>query len=163
VNTYQGFVREALEKPTIEQVIQSSLRGAVNFLSTQGNPKGCLSIQGALAVGEEADPIKRWLIRGRKNGESVVRKRFEKAKKAGELGAKVDSAALARNFAALLQGLCVQAVSGARPGSTLAGCGKTPSNAFVERVMANRGRGMVSGLRLEGSSDQDDAHYEDPA
>jgi hypothetical protein len=27
----------------------------------------------------------------------------------------------------------------------------------------NRGRGMVSGLVPGGSSDQDDAHYEDPA
>ena len=110
-NTYQGFMREALEKPTVRQVIESALRGTVDFLSTPGNPKGCLSIQGALAVGDEAGPIKKWLIQARKHGESVARERFEKAK--GELGTNADPAALASYFATLLQGLCVQAAGGA--------------------------------------------------
>src|ERR1700719_467466 len=44
-NTYQGFMREALAKPTLRQMIESTLRGTVDFLSTPGNPKGCLSIQ----------------------------------------------------------------------------------------------------------------------
>jgi len=110
-NTYQGFMREALEKPTLRQMIESTLRGTVDFLSTPGNPKGCLSIQGALAVGDEAGPIKKWLIQARKHGESVARERFEKAK--GELGTNADPAALASYFATLLQGLCVQAAGGA--------------------------------------------------
>jgi AcrR family transcriptional regulator len=113
VNTYQGFMREALQKPTVQQIIEASLRGTVDFLSTAGYPKGCLSIQGALAVGDEADSIKQWLIQGRKHGESLVRKRFEKAKKIGELGADVDTGALTRYVGVLLQGLCVQAASGA--------------------------------------------------
>jgi AcrR family transcriptional regulator len=112
-NTYQGFMREALEKRTVRQVIESTLRGTVDFLSTPGNPKGCLSIQGALAVGDEAGPIKKWLIHARKHGESVARERFEKAKKSGELGANTDPAAVASYFATLLQGLCVQAAGGA--------------------------------------------------
>src|SRR6202044_3778124 len=45
MTTYQGFMREALGKPTMRQVIESCLRGTVDFLSTPGNPKGCLSIQ----------------------------------------------------------------------------------------------------------------------
>ena len=113
VNTYQGFMREALEKPTLRQMVASTLRGTVDFLSTPGNPKGCLSIQGALAVGDEAGPIKKWLIQARKHGESVARQRFGKAKKSGELGTKADAAAVARYFATLLQGLCVQAAGGA--------------------------------------------------
>src|SRR5580704_6319192 len=110
-NTYQGFMREALEKPTLRQMIESTLRGTVDFLSTPGNPKGCLSIQSALAVGDEASPIKKWLIQARKHGESVARERFEKAK--GELGTNADPAVLASYFATLLQGLCVQAAGGA--------------------------------------------------
>jgi AcrR family transcriptional regulator len=112
-NTYQGFMREALEKPTVRQMIESTLRGTVDFLSTPGNPKGCLSIQGALAVGDEASPIKKWLIQARKHGESVARERFEKAKETGELGTNTDLAAVASYFATLLQGLCVQAAGGA--------------------------------------------------
>lgn len=112
-NTYQVFMREALAKPSIRQMIETSLRGTVDFLSTPGNPKGCLSIQGALAVGDDADPIKQWLIQGRKLGESSARQRLEQAKKAGELGSDVDPGALTSYLAVLLQGLCVQAASGA--------------------------------------------------
>src|SRR5882672_11738008 len=111
--TYQGYIREALEKPTIREVIESSLRGTVDFLATPGNPKGCLSVHGALAVGDEADSIKQWLIQTRKDGLSLARKRFEEAKKSGDLGADVDPAALTRYLAALIQGLGVQHASGA--------------------------------------------------
>ncbi|WP_222597500.1 TetR/AcrR family transcriptional regulator [Edaphobacter albus] len=112
-NVYQSFMREALKKPTVREMIEAALRGTVNFLSTPGYPKGCLSIQGALAVGDEADSIKQWLIQGRKQGEAVARKRLEQAKKTGELGKDVDPVAMARFIAAILQGLCVQAASGA--------------------------------------------------
>jgi AcrR family transcriptional regulator len=113
VGTYQAFMGAALQKPTVREIIESSLRGTVDFLSTSGNPKGCLSLNAALAVGDEAEPIKRWMLQGRKQGEALARKRFEQAKKAGELGANVDAAALARYVGTLLQGLCIQGASGA--------------------------------------------------
>jgi AcrR family transcriptional regulator len=113
IDTYQGYMREALEKPKIREVIESSLRGTVTFLATPGNPKGCLSVHGALAVGDEADPIKQWLIEARKRGLALARKRFEQAKRSGDLGDDVDPAALTRYVAALIQGLGVQHASGA--------------------------------------------------
>ena len=113
INTYQRYMREALEKPTIREVIESSLRSTVDFLSTPGNPKGCLSVHGALVAGDEADSIKRWLIQSRNHGLSLARKRFEQAKKSGDLGEDVDPAALTRYVAALIQGLGVQHASGA--------------------------------------------------
>jgi AcrR family transcriptional regulator len=113
VNTYQQFMRAALEKPTVREIIESSLRGTVDFLSTPGNPKGCLSLNAALAVGDEASPIKQWMLQGRKHGELLAKKRFEKAKKRGDLAADVDPAALARYVGTLLQGLCIQGASGA--------------------------------------------------
>jgi AcrR family transcriptional regulator len=112
-DTYQQYLREALEKPTIREVIESALRSTVEFLSTPGNPKGCLSVHGAVAVGDEADPVKQWLIHWRKDREVIARKRFEKAKKIGDLGADVDATALFRYVATLMQGLCLQAVNGA--------------------------------------------------
>jgi AcrR family transcriptional regulator len=112
IDTYQVYVREALEKPTIREVIESLLRNTVEFMSTPGNPKGCLSVHGALAVGDEADAIKQWLIQGRKHGLSLARKRFEQAKKSGDLGADVDPAVLTRYVMTLIQGLGVQHASG---------------------------------------------------
>lgn len=47
--------------------------------------------------------------------------------------------------------------------SKLRGCGKIRSKASMQRVLPNRGRRRVSGLELGGSSNQDDAPYEDPA
>ena len=113
INDYQGYIREALEKPTIREVVESALRGTVDFLSTPGNPKGCLSVHGALAVGDESDPVKQWLIEGRRNGEMRARKRFEEAKKTGDLSKGIDPAAAARYVATIIQGLGVQAASGA--------------------------------------------------
>ena len=113
INDYQSYMREALEKSTIKEVIESAVRGTINFLATPGYPKGCLSVHGALAVGDEADPVKQWLIEGRKSGEARARKRFEQAKKAGDLAADADPAALARYVITLIQGLGVQAATGA--------------------------------------------------
>ena len=113
IHTYQTYIREALEKPTIREVIESALRGTVDFLSTPGNPKGCLSVHGALAVGDDADPVKQWLIEGRKSGELKARKRFEEAKRSGDLSKDTDAAAMSRYVATLIQGLGVQAASGA--------------------------------------------------
>jgi AcrR family transcriptional regulator len=113
INTYQRYLREALAKPTIREVIESSLRSTVDFLATPGNPKGCLSVHGALATGDDANPIKQWLIQGRKQGLAVARERFEQAKKSGDLSPDVDPAALSRYVATIIQGLGVQSASGA--------------------------------------------------
>lgn len=66
---------------------------------------------GALAVGDDAVPIKQWLIQGRNLGESSAQQPLEQAKKSRELGADVDSVALTRYLAVLLQDLCVQMAS----------------------------------------------------
>jgi AcrR family transcriptional regulator len=111
--TRLAYMHKALEKPTIREVIEYSLRSTVEFLSTPGNPKGCLSVHGALATGPEGDPVKQWLIRGRKHGEAMIRGRFERAKKAGELPRDADPGAYARYLGTLIQGLGVQGASGA--------------------------------------------------
>ncbi|WP_216841101.1 TetR/AcrR family transcriptional regulator [Acidobacterium sp. S8] len=113
IDVYQTHMHQALEKPTIREVIEAALRRTVDFLSTPGNPKGCLSVHGALAVGDEANPIKQWLIEGRRSGEGRARKRFEQAKKSGDLSTDVDAAALTKYVATIIQGLGVQAASGA--------------------------------------------------
>src|ERR1700733_3995466 len=43
IDVYQAHMREALEKPTIREVIETALRRTVDFLATPGYPKGCLS------------------------------------------------------------------------------------------------------------------------
>lgn len=107
------YMREALEKPTLRQVATSLLYGTVEFLSQPGQPRGCLTIQGALACGEDAEPIKQAAILWRKSGEEALRKRIFKARRDGELTKKTNPAELARFLSTVMAGLGIQAASGA--------------------------------------------------
>lgn len=108
-----SFVWDSLEEPTAQKAVEVLLRKAVDLLADQKNPRGCLSIQGALAVGSEAEPVKRTMIEFRKTGESALAKRFAQAQTAGEISRKRDPGDLARYVLTLLTGLGVQGANGA--------------------------------------------------
>jgi AcrR family transcriptional regulator len=107
------YIRRALEKPTLREVLESLLRGTVVFLSTPGNPKGCLSVQGALACGTAAEPAKEATIDWRQQGEAAVRKRFRRAQTEGDWIGDVGAADLARFVSSVMAGIGVQAANGA--------------------------------------------------
>src|ERR1700757_2051580 len=107
------YMREALEKPVLRDAVASLLNGTVLFLSQPGHPRGCLSIQGALACGVDAEPIQQAMVEWRKAGEEALRKRFVKAQRARELPRDISPADLARFIATVMAGLTVQAVNGA--------------------------------------------------
>src|SRR5215467_221122 len=44
-----AYMREALNQPTARAVIEQLLQGTADLLTNRHNPKGCLSVQGALA------------------------------------------------------------------------------------------------------------------
>jgi len=71
-------------------------------------------VQGALACGQTAEPVRRRLVAGRAAGEQAIRKRFERAKKDGDLPAKANAADLARFVVTIIRGMAVQAAGGAR-------------------------------------------------
>lgn len=108
-----SYVREALTEPTARAVAERLLTEAAEMLTDPRNPRGCLVVQGALACGQEADPIRRALIASRAAGEAALRERFERAVADGDLPADVDSADLARYLMAVMHGMSVQATSGA--------------------------------------------------
>ena len=108
-----NYTAEALQEPTARAVAERLLVGTADLLSFPGNPKGCLIVQGALACGEEADPIRKELISRRATGEAALYERFERAKLAGDLPAGVDAGDLARYVMAVMHGMSVQAAGGA--------------------------------------------------
>src|SRR6187402_2760002 len=57
-----SFVREALNEPTARAVVERLLLGAALMQTTPSHPQGCLVVQGALACGADADPIRHELI-----------------------------------------------------------------------------------------------------
>jgi AcrR family transcriptional regulator len=111
-----GYTAEALKEPTARAVTERLLLGAADMLSSQENPKGCLMVQGALACGDEADPIRKELIARRATGEAALRERFERAKVEGDLPVGAVPGDLARYVVAVMHGMSVQSAGGASRG-----------------------------------------------
>jgi AcrR family transcriptional regulator len=108
-----AYVREALNEPTARAVAERLLGGAIDLLTDRRNPRGCLLVQGALACGNAVESVRRELVSRRTSGEVAVRQRFQRALADGDLPADVDPADLARYVGTVIQGMAVQAASGA--------------------------------------------------
>lgn len=108
-----SFVSEALNEPTARAVVERLLNGAALMQTSSCHPQGCLVVQGALACGTAADPIRHELISLRQTVEAAIRRRFDRAISEGDLPPDADSADLARYVATITQGMAVQAAGGA--------------------------------------------------
>ena len=111
-----SFVWDSLQEETARKAVEVLLRKAVDLLADPNNPRGCLSIQGALAVGSESESVKQAMIAFRKTGEAALTKRFARAQAEGEIAREVDPADVARYVLTLLTGLGVQGANGATRG-----------------------------------------------
>jgi AcrR family transcriptional regulator len=112
-NGRMSHIRQALAQQSLREVVAGLIHGTAEFLSTPGNPRGCLSIQGALACGTDAEPIKQAIIDWRKSGEAALKKRLQQAQSEGELSAEIQPADFARYLSSVMAGLGVQAANGA--------------------------------------------------
>src|SRR5579862_715899 len=110
-----AYVREALAQPTVRGVVEALLGGALELLTDPSHPRGCLSVQGALACGSHAEPMKQAMIEWRKQGESDIKKRLQRARREGDLAKDVDPGDLARYISTVLTGLGVQAANRSTP------------------------------------------------
>jgi AcrR family transcriptional regulator len=108
-----AFWDEALAKPSAREVAETLLRGTARFLSDPCHPKGCLAVHGALASGGEEDCIRKELEKRRATSQAAIRERLKRAKRDGDLPADADPGALARYLATVIEGMAVQAASGA--------------------------------------------------
>ena len=109
----QSFLSEALEKPTARAVAEAIFAGFIRMLRGRDKVRGCLIVCGALACGEEGEPVRRELVQLRQTAVSTLRERFERAVQEGDLPEGTDGATLARYIATVLNGLAVQAATGA--------------------------------------------------
>jgi AcrR family transcriptional regulator len=109
----QSFVGEALKKPTARAVAEAIFAGFVRMQRDRSGSRGCMIVSGALACGAEAEPVRRELARLRQTTVAALRERFERAVREGDLPAGTDCATLSRYVVTVLNGLAVQAASGA--------------------------------------------------
>jgi AcrR family transcriptional regulator len=108
-----AYTYKALEQPTASAVVQQLLRGAVDALTDPLHPQGCLGVQGALACGDAAQSVKEELCARQAAWEAALQRRLERAKRDGDLCERANCADLAQYFAAVVQGMAVQAAGGA--------------------------------------------------
>lgn len=107
------YTRLALEQPTARGVAECFMRGALAMQTSHDGPKGCLGVISAVACSPEAESIKADVIARRASSQAALIERFEQAKRDGDLPAHIDVLGLTSYLYALLQGMAVQAGSGA--------------------------------------------------
>jgi AcrR family transcriptional regulator len=107
------YVAAALGKPTAREVTEHLLRGAADLQASSSNPSGCLTVNGAIASGDEAEPVRQVLNAHRTAGMALLRRRFEQAKAQHDLPKDSDPAALAGFVGAVVSGMAVLASGGA--------------------------------------------------
>jgi AcrR family transcriptional regulator len=106
-------VREALDQPTARAVVEKMFRAAIDMVTNPRTPAGCFMVQGALACGDGAHSIQQELVSRRAAGELALRRRLQRAKRAGDLPSKADPADLARYVVTVIHGMAVQRAGGA--------------------------------------------------
>ncbi|HEX4737076.1 MAG TPA: TetR/AcrR family transcriptional regulator [Allosphingosinicella sp.] len=107
-----AYIREALKAPTARQVAEQLLRGALDSMCSDCEPKGCLRVISSVACGTEAESVREEVIARRVSSQRAVIERFEQAKREGDLPASVSAEDLATYLSTLLQGIAVQAGAG---------------------------------------------------
>ncbi|WP_088342574.1 MULTISPECIES: TetR/AcrR family transcriptional regulator [Rhodomicrobium] len=109
---YLGYIPEALRLPTSRQVVAHILYNAADLNTRYPDHKGCLGINGALAVSDDAEPVRQALIDFRAAGQALLRDRFERAKAEGDLPETANPDTLAAFVLAITHGMAVQAKAG---------------------------------------------------
>ncbi|WP_294235393.1 TetR/AcrR family transcriptional regulator [uncultured Sphingomonas sp.] len=107
-----AYMRQALEQPTARGVADCLLRGALEVMTSQSEPRGCLGVIHSVACGTEAESIKAEVVARRSSSRAALVARFQRAVDEGDLRADVDPVGLANLLFGLLQGMGVQAGSG---------------------------------------------------
>lgn len=109
-----GFMEKVLSAPDAFGVARNYLEGIAEFAAdTNGgmNPPGCLLVQSG-SCSDAAIPEE--VARHRAEKERALCKRFQQAKKDGDLPKDADPATLARYLSAMANGICMHAAAGAK-------------------------------------------------
>ena len=107
------YINKALARPTARGVAETLLHGAVDNACSIEEPHGCLGVITSVACGEEAEPIRQEVLERGKVAKQLLIERLERAKAEGELPSTVDIEGLTSLLYAVVQGICLQAGSGA--------------------------------------------------
>ncbi|CAM2151995.1 TetR/AcrR family transcriptional regulator, copper-responsive repressor [Pararobbsia alpina] len=89
------------------------LHDAAARFTDPGRPRGCAVSTAVLQHAEKSKPVAQALAARRELGRNILKARFDRAVAEGELATDTDTEALARFYAAVVQGMSAQACDGA--------------------------------------------------
>ena len=107
------YIGRALAQPTARGVAEGLLRGAVENATSIEEPHGCLGVITSVACGAESQDIRDEVLKRGKVAKRALIERLERAKSEGDLPANVEVESLTNLLYAVVQGIGVQAGSGA--------------------------------------------------
>jgi AcrR family transcriptional regulator len=110
---YMAFFWKALEQPTARAVALDVLHGFADAQTGECNPGGCLGINAAMGCSDAAEAIQKTIIERRHVGQKALARRFERARREGDLPPDSNADDLARFLLTVSQGTAIQASSGA--------------------------------------------------
>ncbi|MFL4904970.1 TetR/AcrR family transcriptional regulator [Streptomyces sp. MMS24-I2-30] len=108
-----GYLEAALKQPTAAAVVRTLLDSAIDTVAGDHTPHGCLTVHGALAVGPRSEPAQQLLAHVGRNKVRLLTDRLQAFRDCGDLSPQCDPATLAQLLITVIQGLAVQAASGA--------------------------------------------------
>ena len=108
-----AYVGEALQAPTSRGVAERLLRGSLEMQTSDCEPRGCMRIISSVACGAEADTIRADLMERSQSTRRALCDRMQRARDEGDLPSDTDVEGLCAYLGAILQGMAVQAGSGA--------------------------------------------------
>jgi AcrR family transcriptional regulator len=109
-----SFLRRTLQrKIPVNAILRTLLEAAAREMTRPGQPAGCMLSLAVVHGGPRSKALRAGVSKMRATSRELIRLRLEQAVRDGELPRATDSAALARFFMTILQGMSVQARDGA--------------------------------------------------
>ena len=106
-----AYFGKALAAPKARDVVEEIFLGTARMADDPRIPAGCLMVQGALACGDAS--VRKEVAARRTASEAALRRRFQQAKRAGDLPRNADPGELAGYVMTVVRGMAVQSAGGA--------------------------------------------------
>jgi AcrR family transcriptional regulator len=106
-------VERAMARPTAHEAMRDLLTGRAEIFTEPGQPSGCMTVQAGLTSGDPGHEIAGLLSNARDDTRRTVLSRLSSAASDGDLPRDTDCTALARFIMATIDGLSIEAASGA--------------------------------------------------
>jgi AcrR family transcriptional regulator len=106
-----AYFGKALAAPKARDVVEEIFLGTARMGDDPRIPAGCLMVQGALACGDAS--VRKEVAARRAASEAALRRRFQRAKREGDLPKNADPGELAGYVMTVVRGMAVQSAGGA--------------------------------------------------